>query len=125
MPLVFRRLLAVLVAFALVGGTTAQFAQAAQYVAPMTMAGMPCGIMMPMAAGEHGMAMEHGMPMMPGKGMAPDCTKQMCCMVAAALPARFVGNEIITHYSAVDYWPARSRLAGVMREPEPLPPRTT
>jgi hypothetical protein len=118
MPLVFRRVLAVLVAFALVGGTTAQFAQSAQYVAPMTMAGMPCDMMMPAADAEH------GAPMMPGKGMAPDCIK-MCCMVVATLPARLASDEIVTHVSPVDYWPAWTKLAGLVREPEPLPPRTT
>jgi hypothetical protein len=114
----FCRLLAVLVAFALVGGTTAQFAQSGEYAAPMAMAGMPCDMMMPMAAGEH------GEPMMPGKGTMPDCIK-LCCMAVVALPAPLTGNEILTHFSMVDYWPAGSKLDGLARSPEPVPPRTT
>src|ERR1035437_6930499 len=117
MPLVFRRVLAVLVAFALVGGTTAQFAQSAQYVAPMTMAGMPCDMTMPMADAER------GEPMIPGKGMASDCIK-MCCMVVATLPARLASDEIVTHVSPVDYLPARAKLAGLGRRPGALSPPT-
>jgi hypothetical protein len=115
---VFRHLLAVLVAFALVGGTAAQFAHSADYVAPMTMADTPCDMTMPMAAGEH------GQPMMPDKGMASDCVK-MCCMVVAALPAPLISSNILAHFSMVDYWPAGSKLDGLAREPEPVPPRTT
>jgi hypothetical protein len=113
------RFMLVLIAFAIVGGTSVQLAQSAQYVAPVTMAGMPCDMMMPMAdAG-------HGKPMLPCKGLTPDCIKQMGCLVAVALPARPAGTEFAVPFSMVDYWPAWSAMAGADRTPEPLPPRTT
>jgi hypothetical protein len=115
---VAHRLLLVLIAFAIVGGTTLQLAQSAQSIAPMTMAGMPCDVMMPAAAADH------GKPMTPCKGMTPDCIKQMGCVTDVALPARLVDNEIVAHFTAVDYWSALSTMAELVRTPEPLPPRT-
>jgi hypothetical protein len=109
-----RLFLLVLIAFAVVGGTSTQLAQ----LAPMTMAGMPCSMAMPDAdAG-------HGAPLAPCKGMTADCIKQMCCATVVALPARFVTIEVADHFSDVDYWSAWSKLANFVREPEPLPPRT-
>jgi hypothetical protein len=116
---VLRQLLFVLIAFAIVGGTTTQFAQSAQYAGPMTMAGMPCDMMMMSAAGA-----DHGKPMAPCKGMTPDCIKQMGCVTDVALPARLVKDEFVAHFTTVDYWSALSKLAELIRTPEPLPPRT-
>ncbi len=96
----------------------AQLAQSGQSIAPMTMAGMPCDMMMPAADADH------GEPMMPCKGMTPDCLKHMGCVTDAALPAPLVSNEVVVHFSTVYYWPARSKLASLTRTPEPLPPRT-
>jgi len=115
---VVRHILVFLIAFALVGGTTSEFAHAAQYAAPMTMAGMPCDMMMPAAGADH------GKPMAPCKGMTPDCIKVMGCVTAAALQARFVGHEFAVNFITVDYWTALSRLADHVSTPEPLPPRT-
>lgn len=114
-----RQFLLVVIAFAIVGGTTAQFAQSAQYDGPMTMAGVPCDMMMPATT-----VADHGKPMMPCRGMTPDCIKQMGCITDAGLPARLASHEIVVHFSAVDYWTAWSKLAGLVREPEPIPPRT-
>lgn len=114
-----RQLLLVLIAFAFVGGTSSQLARAAEYAAPMAMAGMPCDMMMSPAG------MHDEKPMPPCKGMTPDCIKQMGCVTDAALPARAVNLDIAVHFSEVDYWSAWSRLADFIREPEPLPPRTT
>jgi len=114
-----RQFLLVLIAFAIVGGTTAQLARSAQYAAPMTMTGMPCD-MTALATGA-----DHDKPMMPCHGMTPDCIKQMGCISDTGLLARPLSDEIVVHSSAVDYWTAWSKLAGLAREPEPLPPRMT
>jgi hypothetical protein len=116
---VFRHLLFVLLAFAIVGGTTTQLAQSAQYAAPMTMAGMPCDMMMPAAA-----ATDNGKPTPPCDGMTPDCIKLMGCVTAVALPTRFVSHEVAVHVTTVDYWSTLSKLAVLVRTPEPFPPRT-
>ena len=119
MIVVLRQFLLALVAFAIVGGTTAQLARPAQHIVPMTMAGMPCDMMMPTAGAGH------GKPMMPCNGMTPDCVKQMCCVVDTALPVRLAGHEINVRSNTVDYWTVRSKWAELVREPEHLPPRTT
>ena len=107
------------VVFAVIGGPTVQLAKPAASVAPTTMADMPCGMAMPVAdAG-------HGAPMAPCKGLTPECIKQMGCIVDVALPARPAGSDVAVTFTAVSYWAARSELAGLIREPEPLPPRTT
>jgi hypothetical protein len=116
---VLRQLLFVLIAVAIVGGTTTQLAQSAQYAAPMTMAGMPCDMMMMPAAGA-----VHGKPVAPCKGMTPDCIKQMGCVTDIALPARVVIHAFAAHFTTVDYWSALCKLATLFRTPEPLPPRT-
>jgi len=114
-----RLLLLVLIAFAVVGGTSTQLAQSAPGLAPMTMAGIPCSMMAMPDAGTG-----HGVPMAPCKGMTPDCIKQIGCVTATALPSPFMTIEVAAHFSGVDYWSARSELANFVREPEPLPPRT-
>jgi len=115
---VLRQCLFVLIAFAIVGGTTMQVAQSAQYAAPMTMAGMPCDMMMPAADADH------GKPSAPCQGMTPDCVKLMGCVTAVGLPARFVSHAFAAHFTTVDYWSALSKLTTLVRTPEPLPPRT-
>jgi hypothetical protein len=113
------RLMLALILFAMVGGQTAQLAQATAYAAPSTIAGMPCDMMLPMAdAGP-------GKPMVPCKGMTPDCIKQMGCVVDFALPAPLGITDVAVPLSTVAYWSAWSQMAGLIREPEPLPPRTT
>jgi hypothetical protein len=114
-----RQLLLVLIAFAFIGGTSAQLARAAEYAAPMGVMGMPCDMMAMSQAG-----MPDDQPMPPCKGMTPDCIKQMGCVTDAGLPARTVSLDIAVHLSTVDYWSAWSRLVDFVREPEPLPPRT-
>ncbi len=114
-----RRLLAVLVVFAIIGGPSVQLAQPAVYASPMTMADMPCDGMASMAdAG-------HGTPMAPCKGLTPDCIKQMGCVVDVAVPVRLAATDAVFASSPVAYWSALSLMAGVGRRPEPLPPRTT
>jgi hypothetical protein len=113
-----RRLLLVLIAFAVAGGTTTQLAQSAQYAAAMTMVGTPCDMMMP-AAGT-----DHSKPMTPCKGMTPDCIKLMGCITDVALPAPFMSHAFTVRFAAVDYWPALLELAELVSTPEPLPPRT-
>ncbi len=115
---VIRHLLFVLIAFALAGGTTSGLAHAAQYAAPMTMAGMPCDMMMPAAGAGH------GKPMAPCKGMTPDCIKVIGCVADVALPVRLVSLAFAGQFTAVKYWTALSRLADRVSTPEPLPPRT-
>jgi len=115
---VLSQFLLVLIAFALVGGTTAQLALSVQPVAPMTMTGTPCNMMTSAIDGSH------GQPMTPCKGVTPDCIKQMGCVTNPALPARITDNEIIAHSSRVAYGMVLSRLAGLITTPEPNPPRT-
>ena len=118
---VLRQLLFVLIAFAIVGATTAQLAQAAHSVAPMTMAGMPCDMSMPAAGADH------GKPMVPCKGVTPDCLKLMGCAAITdiASPAQLVSTEFTTQVSVVEYWSTLSQRTGLSSTPEPNPPRTT
>lgn len=116
-----RHFLLVLVAFALVSGTTAEFArvaQAAQYVAPMTMDGVPCNMAMPMSASGD------TKPMAPCKSMTPDCLKLMGCVTVTALPARYTTHAIVVQYGVVDYPTFSSELTGLDHRPDPFPPRT-
>lgn len=116
-----RRLLFVLIAFAVVGGTTTQLAQAAQYVAPTAMASIPCDMTMPAAGGDH------DKPAAPCKRVAPDCLKLMGCVAVTdiGLPSRLVSPEFTAQVSAVEFWPALSKQTGLASAPEPNPPRTT
>jgi hypothetical protein len=115
---ILRHVLFVLITFAIVGGTTGQFAQSAQYATPMTMAGMPCDMVMPADGADH------GKPMAPCKGMTPDCIKVMGCVTDVALPARLISHEFAAQFTTVNYWTAVSALADLVSTPEPLPPRT-
>jgi hypothetical protein len=119
MPRLVQRLLAVLVAFALIGGPSLHIAQPAQYAASTSMADMPCAGMASMADPSQ------GTPMAPCKGLTPDCLKQMGCVVDVAVPARLAATDAVFAPSPVAYWSVLSLMAGVSRHPEPLPPRTT
>lgn len=110
-----RQLFLVLIAFAVIGGQSTQLARSAE---TMTVAGMPCDMMMPHTDADHD-------KQMPCKGLTPDCIKQMGCIVDAALPARLVAVTPIVHSGEVAYWPLQSSLADFVRDPEALPPRTT
>ncbi len=82
-----RHILLLLVALALVSGTTTELARAAQDVAPMTMDGMPCTMAMPASAsGET-------TPMAPCKGMTPGCIKLVGCVTVVALHARYTMHD--------------------------------
>jgi hypothetical protein len=113
-----RKLLRVLIVFAIIGGTTSELARSAQYGTLMAMAGMLCDMMMPAAD------QDHGKSTMPCKGMTPDCMKLMGGIADVSLPARFASHEFVAHVSKVDYWSALSELAGLAAAPESLPPRT-
>lgn len=114
-----RQLLLVLIAFAFIGGTSAQLARAAEYAAPMGVMSMPCDMTTMSHAG-----MPDDQPMPPCKGMTPDCIKQMGCVTDAGLPARAMSLDVAVHFSDVDYWSACYSVADFVREPESLPPRT-
>lgn len=113
-----RRILLLLVAFAFVSGTMAEFARAAQYIAPMTMDGMPCNMAMPMSASGD------TKPMVPCKGTTSDCLKLMGCVAVTALPARHTTHIIVVQYGVVDYPTFSSKLTGLDHRPDPFPPRT-
>ncbi|TAL76371.1 MAG: hypothetical protein EPN75_14490, partial [Beijerinckiaceae bacterium] len=102
----FRRILLLLGAFALLSGTTAEFARATQYVTPMAMDGVPCNMAMPMSASGD------TKPMAPCKGMTPDCLKLMGCITVTALPARYTTHGIVVQYGVVDYPAFSSELTG-------------
>ena len=113
-----RRLLVVVIAFAIVGGTTSQLAKSAEY--SVVAVGTPCDMMMPAQADDG-----HSAPIASCKTMTVDCLKRLGCVADVALPARSASLEMVAHHTAVDYWAAWSNHAGLVREPEPLPPRTT
>ncbi|HLZ66547.1 MAG TPA: hypothetical protein VKQ29_09965 [Aliidongia sp.] len=114
-----RHLLLLLVAFAIIGGTTSELARAAAYGPVAAMADMPCDMAMPTSASGG-----DATPMAPCKGMTADCIKQMGCVTVQALPAHFISHETAVQYSTVDYWASFSKLVSLAPEPEPLPPRT-
>ncbi len=114
-----RHLLVVLIAFAIVGGTTTQLAHATQAGMPMMMGGVPCDMMMMPATGAG-----HEKPMMPCKGMTPDCIKSMGCVADVALPALFTNHAVALHFTTVAYWSSLNTLPAFTDAPEPLPPRT-
>lgn len=118
MQRIFRHILLLLVASALVGGTTSELAQAA-YGPVAAMADMPCDMTMPISASGDDAA-----PMTPCKGMTADCIKQMGCVTVAALPVPFITHESAVQYGAIDYWASHPKLVSLDHEPEPLPPRT-
>jgi hypothetical protein len=114
-----RHFLFLLVAFAIVGGTTSGLARAGEYGDATAMTSMPCGMSMMMTASGH------SKPMAPCKGgMTSDCIKQMSCVDLTALPARFQGHEKAMAYSFTSYWPSQATLVSLDPEPEPIPPRT-
>ena len=111
----FRHIMLVLAAFALVVGSTAEVVRAAP-LAPM--AGEPCDMAMPdQASGGDATPM-------PCKGLTPDCIKQMGCVAVIGLPANSYAHETIVQYGTVDFWASLSKLESLDPEPEPLPPRT-
>ncbi len=112
-----RRLLVVFIVFAIISGTTSQLAKSAEH--SVVAVGMPCDMMIP-AQPEHG----HSAPMAPCKTMKTDCLKQLSCVADIALPARLASLEGVTPYTSVGYWSAWSNLAGLVLQPEPMPPRT-
>ena len=111
-------LLLVIIAFALVGGSSVQLAQSARFAASMASAGIPCDMMMPMADAAAGQTMADGgqeNPMAPCKGMTPDCTKQMGCISDVGFPARQRVADISVPSVQVSYWYSRSAMAGSTR----------
>jgi hypothetical protein len=119
MARVLRQILLLLVAFPVVSGTTWEAARAAQFTAATVAAGAPCDMAMTASPSDD------TKPMAPCKGMTPDCMKQICCVTATALPAHFLTLASTVWYGAIDYWVSTAELAGLDRQPEPLPPRTT
>jgi hypothetical protein len=115
----FRHLLLLLVAFAIIGGTPSELARATGYGPVAAMTDMPCDMTMPTSASGG-----DATPTAPCKGMTADCIKQMGCVTVAGLPAHFLIHESAVQYSAIDYWASFSKLVSLDPEPEPLPPRT-
>ena len=115
---VLRHILLALVAFALVGGTTTDFARAAAYGPVVAAMDAPCDMAMPMSASG-----DDAKPMTPCKGLTADCIKQMGCVTAVGLPVPFTPPETTVEYAAVAYWASLFRLVSLDRQPEPQPPR--
>ncbi len=113
-----RRLLVVLVALAVIGGSAPAFARAFQQAGSTAMADMPCHMSMHIA--KHG---DHHQPD-PCKGNPSDCCAQMCG-TAAGLPSQIAGASVPVLFTRVDYSAVRSQMTGVPSAPEPLPPRTS
>jgi hypothetical protein len=113
-----RVFLLVLLAFAFIGGASAQFARSADYAPPMMMSGVPCDLMMSHPG------IQADKPMPPCKGVTSDCIKSLGCVSDTALPMRTMRFDIASNVSGVHYWSAWSSPAGFVCEPEPLPPRT-
>lgn len=113
-----RRFLVVLVAFAVIGGTTSKLAWSAEY-GPAAV-GTPCDVMILAQADD-----VHSAPLASCKMIQVNCLKQLGCVADTAFPARFASLDVVAHHTSVNFWATWSNLAGVVREPEPLPPRTT
>ena len=116
---ILRYLLLLLVAFAIVGGTTSELARAAAYGPVAAMAEMPCDMAMSTSASG-----DDARPMAPCKGMTADCIKQMGCVTVVGLPAHFMTHESDVQYATIGYWSSLSKLVSLALQPEPLPPRT-
>jgi hypothetical protein len=114
---VLRQLLFVLIAFAVVGGTTTQFARAADRVAPTTTADMPCDMMMPAAS------VDHGKPMAPCKAMMTGCAEMLGCGLNASLQVR-VATATPVAWASVAYWSVPGSLEGLFVKPDLGPPIT-
>ena len=115
---IYRRILFLLVAFAVLGVTTAEAARPVAFADMSGDSAMPCDMTMPAE-------MTGGMDApSPCKGMTPDCIKMMGCVTISALPAHFVSAESAVEYRTVIYWTADPELAGQTPAPEPQPPRT-
>lgn len=114
----FRHIVLLLVAVALIGGTTSEVAFSAQAGSGMVMAGMPCDMAMPATVSGD------VMPMPSCKGMTPDCIKLMGCVTISALPAQYLAHGSTVQYGAIRYRHSEATLVGLDHEPEPLPPRT-
>ncbi len=110
------RILLVLIAIAMIGGTTSKLARSAEYNAAVVET--PCNVMMSAQASD-----DRAMPMPPCKTMTVDCLKNFDCVTDIALRARLAAFEVLAHPTSVDYWSAWSDLAGLVRVPEPIPPR--
>ena len=119
-----RDILLALIAVAIIGGPTLEFARAAKYEPAMAMGAMAMGgttsdDQMP-ASGDM-----KTKPTVPCKGMTSDCIKLMGCVTINALPAHFVTFAIADHFdSAIRYWAFGSDWTGIHHRPDPFPPRT-
>lgn len=108
---VLRYCLAMLVGFAIVGGTTIQFARSAEY--GMVVAGMPCDQMMPAQVADG-----HAKTMTPCKKMTGDCPMQLCGVADIALPAKTASLDMmVRHHLPLVYWANGQNLAALVREP--------
>jgi hypothetical protein len=120
------RLLLVIVAFALVGGTSVQLDQSARFAASMASAGSPCDMMTSMADATTGQTMAddgQGDPMAPCKGLTPECIKQMGCITNPGFPTRLTITGFMVRSIQVSYSFFRSAMAGLDRIPEVRPKR--
>lgn len=116
---IVHRVLLGLLVFAVIGAPSLRLAQAARYSVLTTMVDMPCDAMTPMTG------TGHSLPKMPCKGLTPDCIKQMGCVADVALPIRLTAAPGTFVFSPVAYWATGFKMAGLAREPEDSPPRTT
>ena len=112
-----RQFIFAVLAIVMVGGSSPIAATPAQSMAAIS--SMPCDMEMPiMSAG-------HEMPVSPCHGMLSGCSRHWCCVTIDLLPTDLHHHTTAVEYSTVAYWASSSKLAGVQREPDHLPPRTT
>lgn len=119
--LLLRQLLAVLIVFGLVAGTSAHAMPFGMVQdASMTTQAMqtPCDQMAVMPTLKGGAA-EGGMPC---KAITPDCVKQMVCVELPALPTDAARGYAPVTYAPVTYWSHTHALTGLSHEPDLLPP---
>ena len=117
MTRIIRQLMFAVLAVVMVGGSNPISATSAQSMAAIS--SMPCDMEMPiMSAGQE-------MPVSRCNGTVSDCFRHWCCVTANLLPADLHHQTTAVEYSTVAYWASSSKLAGVQREPDHLPPRTT
>lgn len=116
-----RWLIAVLVAFGLVTGTTAiamPSGMVQQAVAKASVADAPCASMSAMQSAEGRVSSGS----MPCKSISPDCMKQMTCLQALSIPGRSASGYMPFVYASVTYWVNAQPVTGISRKPDLFPP---
>ena len=105
-----RRILVVLIAFALLGVATPQRVRAAQHISPVAMSCMPS---------------DPAKAISPCGKAEPGCTGYLCCVTVPGLPTQAAVIGAAAAFAAVNYWPATRGAYGLSPQPDVKPLRTS